>query len=150
MAGMTGRTGASIILLAVLAATPAAAQEMGDSGRVKETCAEVKLDGDFRLKIPWPPGTRDFLQQLPRPVEPAPRRDIVIDPKWPHDQAMLAEHDWPHDWAMIVPQTDAEEEAVPLLDDFLGLVKPYLSNNGSEDGRKGGWDSESGLEQTAD
>jgi hypothetical protein len=150
MAGMTGRVAALSALLFALAATPANAQEADGSGRARETCAEVRLDGDFQLKIPCPPGTRELLKQLPRPAESAPRRDIVIDPKWPHDQAMIAEHDWPHDWAMVVPQTEPEEEAVPLLDDLLGLVKPYLSNDQTEDGGLGSWSLENGLEQTTE
>ena len=118
MAGMIGRLSALAILLA---AAPGWAQEADESAAGRETCAEVGLDGDFRLKIPCPPGTRGLLQQLPRPADPAPRRDIVIDPEWPHDQAMAVEHDWPRDWAMIVPQPQAKEETMPVFDDLVGL-----------------------------
>lgn len=149
MVRMIGRVAAFSALLFALAATPANAQEAEGSGRARETCAEVRLDGDFHLKIPCPPGTRDLLKQLPRPAGPAPRRDIVIDPKWPHDQAMIIEHVWPHDWAMIVPQTGEEEEAVPLFDDLLGLFKPYLSDDRIEDGEQGDRYFDKALEETA-
>lgn len=150
MVSMTGKVVVLSVLLAALAANPAIAQESGESDRIRETCAEVSLDDDFRLKIPCPPGTRDFLQQLPRPAEPAPHRDIAVDPEWPHDQAMIAGHDWPHGWAMVVPQAEAEEEAVPPFDDLLGLVKPYLSDDRSEGGGQGGWYFEKAVEQTAE
>jgi len=136
---MAGKAFASGLFAIALAAAPALAQEADGPGYARETCFEVSLDGDFKLKIPCPPGTRPLLEKLPLPAEPAPRRDIVIDPEWPHDQAMVAEHDWPHDWAMIVPQAGAEEETVPLFDDLLDLVNPYLSGNRVEEGDQGGW-----------
>lgn len=105
------------------AASPALAQEAEEPGRVKETCLEVSLDGDYKFKIPCPPGTRPLLEQLPRPAEPAPRRDIVIDPEWPHDQAMVAEHDWPYDRAMVVPEAEEGEETVPLFDELLDAIE---------------------------
>ena len=55
--------------------------------------------------------------------ELAPRRELVIDPKWPHDQAMVAEHDWPHDSAMIAPQDGEAEPAIPLFDELLGALE---------------------------
>lgn len=137
MTGMTGRVAALSVLLTVLATAPAAAQEAGDHALRSETCAEVSLDGDFHLKIPCPPGTRDLLKQLPRPTEPAPRRDIVIDPKWPHDQAMVADHDWPQDWAMVAPEEEKPKETVPLLDELLGLFGPYLSGTPAKEGKSG-------------
>ncbi|MEN8197331.1 MAG: hypothetical protein ABFS30_12585 [Pseudomonadota bacterium] len=109
--------------LAALAAAPALAQETEEPRARKENCLEVSLDGDYKFKIPCPQGTRPLLEKLPRPAEPAPRRDIVIDPEWPHDQAMLAEHDWPHDWAMIAPQADDREEAIPLFDGLFGAIE---------------------------
>ena len=120
---MVGKIFVLGIFAATLAATPVLAQEAEEPDRAKETCAEVSLDGDYELKIPCPPGIRPLLEQLPRPADPAPRRDIVIDPEWPNDQAMAAEHDWSHDWAMIVPQADTEEETVPLFDDLLGVIE---------------------------
>jgi hypothetical protein len=60
---------------------------------------------------------------LRRPADPPPRRDIVIDPEWPHDQAMAAEHHWPHDWAILAPQADEEEEAAPLFDELFGAIE---------------------------
>lgn len=120
---MVGKTFVLGIVAAALAATPVLAQEAEEPGRARETCAEVSLDGDYELKIPCPPGTRPLLEQLPRRADPAPRRDTVIDPEWPHDQAMVQEHDWSHDWAMIVPRTGAEEETVPLFDDLLGAIE---------------------------
>jgi hypothetical protein len=109
---------------AAFAAATALAQEAEEPRAGKETCLEVSLDGDYKFKVPCPRSTRPLLGKLPRPAEPAPRRDIVIDPEWPHDQAMLAEHDWPHDQAMIAPQADdGEEEAVPLFDELLGAIE---------------------------
>lgn len=123
---MVGKAFASGLFAIALAAAPAFAQEAEDPGRARETCFEVSLDGDFKLKIPCPPGTRPLLEKLPLPAEPAPRRNIVIDPEWPHDQAFIAEYDWPHDWAMIVPQPDGEEEKIPLFDDLLGAIEQDL------------------------
>ena len=120
---MVGKAFVFGIFAGALAAIPAVAQEAEEPGRARETCAEVSLDGEYKLKVPCPPGTRPLLEQLPRPAEPSPRRDIVIDPKWPHDQAMIQKHDWPHDWAMVAPQADAEEETVPLFDDLLGAIE---------------------------
>lgn len=134
---MAGKVFASGFVAIALAAAPAFAQEAQDPGRAHETCFEVSLDGDFKLKIPCPPGTRPLLEKLPLPAEPTPRRDIVIDPEWPHDQAMVAEHDWPHDWAMIVPQADAEEETVPLFGDLLDQFEFYLSGTQGEGGGSG-------------
>lgn len=108
--------------LVALAATPALAQEAEEPRGRKETCLEVSLDGDYKLKIPCPQGTRPLLEKLPSPAEPTPRGDIVIDPKWPYDQAMAADHAWPHDWAMIAPQAD-DEEAIPLFDELLGAIE---------------------------
>ena len=101
-----------------LAATPALAREAR-----KETCLEVSVDGSYKFKIPCPPGVRPLLKQLPVPAEPAPRRGIVIDPQWPHDQAMAPEHDWPHDSAMIVPRNGESKPAVPLFDQLLGAIE---------------------------
>lgn len=115
--GMVGKAFILWIVAATLAAAPTHAQEAG------ETCAEVSLDGDLEFNIPCPPGIRPLLEHLPRPADPAPRRDIVIDPEWPHDQAMAAEHDWPHDWAIIAPQADEEEEAAPLFDELFGAIE---------------------------
>jgi hypothetical protein len=50
---------------------------------------------------------------------------------------------------MIVPQTDAEEEAVPLFDDLLQRFGPLLSND-SEDGSWEGWQPDEVLEITAE
>jgi len=136
---MVGKAFASGLFAIALAAAPAFAQQAEDPGRARETCFEVSLDGDFKLKIPCPPGTRPLLEKLPLPAEPAPRRDIVIDPEWPHDQAMAVEHDWPHDWGMIAPQADAEEDTIPLFGDLLDLVNPYLSGNRVEEGDQDGW-----------
>lgn len=130
MHDMVGKTFVLGIVAAALTATPALAQEAEEPGREK-TCAEVSLDGDYELNIPCPPGIRPLLEQLPRPAEPTSRRDIVIDPEWPHDQAMAAEHDWPHDWAMILPHA-GEGEAVPLFDDLLGLFEQKLSGYSAE------------------
>ena len=124
---MVGKAFSLGVFAAALAATTVLAQEAEEPGRARETCAEVSLDGDYKMKVPCPPGIRPLLEQLPRPVEPAPRRDIVIDPEWPHDQAMVAEHDWPRDWAMIVPRAGAAEEMVPLFDELLNQFEPYLS-----------------------
>jgi hypothetical protein len=121
--GMVGKAILSIIFAVTLAAAPVLAQEAEEPGRAKETCLEVSLDGDYKFKIPCPQGTRPLLEKLPRPAEPAPRRDIVIDPEWPHDQAMVAEHDWPHDWAMIAPHAGEGEEAAPLFDELLGAIE---------------------------
>jgi hypothetical protein len=60
--------------------------------------------------------------------EPRARKEtcaevIVIDPEWPHDQAMVADHDWPHDRAMIVPHAEEGEETVPLFDELLGAIE---------------------------
>ena len=121
--GMAGKAILSIIFAVTLAAASVLAQEAEEPGRAKETCLEVSLDGDYKFKIPCPQGTRPLLEKLPRPAEPAPRRDIVIDPEWPHDQAMIQEHDWPHDWAMIAPHADEGEEAAPLFDELLGAIE---------------------------
>ena len=129
---MVGKAFASGIFAIALAVAPAFAQEADNSGRARETCFEVSLDGDFRLKIPCPPGTRPLLEKLPLLAEPTPRRDIVIDPEWPHDQAMVAEHDWPHDWAMIAPQAGVEKKAVPLFDDLLNQFEQKLSGYSAE------------------
>ena len=120
---MVGKAIISVIFAVTVAAPLALAQEAGGPGRTKETCAEVSFDGDYELKIPCPPGTRPLLEHLPRPAEPAPRRDIVIDPEWPHDQAMIQEHDWPHDWAMVAPHYGEGEEAIPLFDELLGAIE---------------------------
>ena len=147
MAGMIGRLSALAILLA---AAPGWAQEVDEQAAGRETCAEVSLDGDFRLKIPCPPGTRGLLQQLPRPADPAPRRDIVIDPEWPHDQAMVAEHDWSHDWAMVVPQADEEAETIPLFDDLLKQFGPFMSRNPQGEGDQGEWYFEKEIDGAAE
>jgi hypothetical protein len=114
---MVGKAFILWIVAATLAAAPTLAQE------ARETCAEVSLDGDLEFNIPCPPGIRPLLEHFPRPADPPPRRDIVIDPEWPHDQAMAAEHDWPHDWAIIAPQADEEEEAAPLFDELFGAIE---------------------------
>ena len=124
--------------LVTLAAAPAPAQEAEEARARKETCLEVGFDGDYKFKIPCPPGIRPLLEQLPRPAEPAPRRGIVIDPQWPHDQAMAAEHDWPYDSAMIAPHADEGDETAPLFGELLGLFEEYLSGY-SEDQSTGGW-----------
>ena len=123
--------------LVTLATTPGFAQEAEGPQTHKETCLEVSVDGGFKMQIPCPPGLRPLLEQLPRPAEPAPRRDIVIDPKWPHDQAMIEDHDWPHDWAMIVPHAGDGEEAIPLFDNLLGLFGRRLSNYSAEQSPEG-------------
>lgn len=133
---MVGKAFILGIVAATLAAMPTVAQEAGEPGGARETCAEVSLDGDLEFNIPCPPGIRPLLEHLPRPADPPPRRDIVIDPEWPHDQAMIREHDWNHDWAMVAPQADDVEEAIPLFDDLQGLVELHLSGNSEEDG---GW-----------
>jgi hypothetical protein len=111
------------IALAGLAAAPVLAQGKNETQTRKETCLEVSLDGDYKFKIPCPQGTRQLLEKFPRPTEPAPRRKLVIDPKWPHDQAMAAELDWPHDRAMIAPQDGEVEPAIPLFDELLGALE---------------------------
>ena len=113
----------ALACVAALAAAPALAQEAEEPGRAKETCLEVSLDGNYKFKIPCPQGARSLLEKLPRPADPAPRRDIVIDPEWPHDQAMAAEHDWPHDRAMIAPRAGEGKEAIPLFDELFGAVE---------------------------
>lgn len=116
--------------LIALVATPSLARA------ADAPCAEVRFDGDYRLKIPCPPGTRLLLEHIPRPAKPPRRQDDVIDPDWPHDQAMIREHDWPHDMAMIAPQQQQEEEpagTAPLLDELLGLIEPYLSEHPDEE-----------------
>lgn len=123
MSRSTGLCAIVLAGLATLAAAPALAQEAEEPRARKETCLEVGLDGDYKFKIPCPPGIRPLLEQLPRPAEPAPRRDIVIDPEWPHDQAMVSEHDWPHDSAMIVPHADEEKRDIPQFDELLGAIE---------------------------
>jgi len=147
MAGMIGRLSALAILLA---AAPGLAQEVEEPAAGRETCAEVGLDGALKLKIPCPPGTRGLLQQLPRPADPAPRRDIVIDPEWPHDQAMVEEHDWPHDWAMVVPPPDEDTETIPLFGELLEQFGPFLSRNPQEEGDRGEWYFEKETGDTAE
>jgi hypothetical protein len=110
-------------LFAIVIAAPALAQERAIPQARKETCLEVRLDGDYKFKIPCPQGTRPLLEKLPRPADPAPRRDLAIDPEWPHDQAMVAEHDWPYDSAMITRQAEEEEQAIPLFDKLLGAIE---------------------------
>ena len=124
--------------LVALAAAPGFAQDAEESQASKETCLEVSVDGGFKLKIPCPPGLRPLLEQLPRPAEPAPRRDFVIDPEWPHDQAMIEDHDWPYDHAMIIPRAGEGEEAIPLFGDLLGLFERRLSDY-SADRPPGNW-----------
>lgn len=109
--------------LAALTAALAVAQEAEERPARKETCLEVSLGGDYKFRIPCPEGARPLLEKLPRPAEQAPRRDIVIDPQWPHDQAMAADRDWPHDSAMIAPHADDGEEEIPLFDDLLGAIE---------------------------
>ncbi len=58
-----------------------------------ETCLELRLSGEYAVEIPCPDGTRPFLERLPGPTESGPRRDLVIDPQWPHDRTMIAEHE---------------------------------------------------------
>ncbi|MBE9557050.1 MAG: hypothetical protein IMF08_09360 [Proteobacteria bacterium] len=150
MHDMVGKTFVLGIFAAALAATPVLAQEAEEPGRVRETCAEVSLDGDLEFNIPCPPGIRPLLEHLPRPTDPPPRRDIVIDPEWPHDQAVVAEDDWSHDWAMVVPRADEGEEEFPLFGDLLGLFEPLLSGHLEEDG---GWrvlQSGEELDETAE
>ena len=121
---MVGKTFVLGIFAAALAATPVLAQEAEEPGRVRETCAEVSLDGDLEFNIPCPPGIRPLLEHLPHPADPPPRRDIVVDPEWTHDQAMVEENDWPHDWAMIAPRaSDGEEETVPLFGELFGAIE---------------------------
>ena len=117
---------AIISLIFAVAATPALAQQAEESRARKETCLEVSVDGDYKFKIPCPRGTRPLLEKLPRLAEPAPHRDIVIVPEWPHDQAMAAGHDWPHDWAMVAPHDDDREEAIPLFDELFGAIEQDL------------------------
>ena len=121
--GMVGKAFISGLFATTLAATPALAQEAKASGRASETCLKVSFDGDYKIEIPCPPGARRRLEQLPRPADPAPRHDIVIDPEWPHDQAMATEPDWPHDSAMIAPRAEEAEEAIPLFDELLGAIE---------------------------
>lgn len=136
---MIGKTFASGLFAIALGAAPVLAQEAEELGGAGKTCAEISLDGDFKMKIPCPPGTRQLLEKLPQPAEPTPRRDIVVDPEWPHDQAMVAEDNWPHDWPMIVPQPDAEEEKIPLFDDLLEQFGPFMSRNPQGEGDQGDW-----------
>lgn len=146
---MAGKIFVLGIVAAALAAPPVFAQETEEPGRARETCAEVSLDGDYKMKVPCPPGIRPLLEQLPRPAEPASRRDIVIDPEWPHDQAMVEEHDWSQDWAMVVPRADTEEDAVPLFDELLNQFEPYLSFD-PKGGSLGDLQSGEELDETAE
>lgn len=147
---MVGKTFAFGVFAAALAATPVLAQEVEEPGRARETCAEVSLDGDYKMKVPCPPGIRPLLEQFPHLAEPDPRRDIVIDPEWPHDRAMAADHDWPHDWAMITPRAGAEEEAVPLFDDLLNQFEQKLSGYSAEDDGGSGWYFEENIGKDAE
>jgi hypothetical protein len=122
MTTMVGKAFASGLLVIGLAA-PAFAQEAAIPQARKETCLEVRLDGDYKFKIPCPHGTRPLLEKLPRPADPAPRHGLAIDPEWPHDQAMATEPDWPHDSAMIAPLEGDVEQAVPLFDKLLGALE---------------------------
>ncbi len=109
----------------VTLAAAALAQEPQDSRDSTETCLTVSAGGDYKYEFPCPQGLRPLLEQL----YPPPRRDIVIDPQWPHDQAMLTDPDWPHDWAMVAPRAGEEEEAIPLLDELLSLFERNLSGH---------------------
>jgi hypothetical protein len=120
---MVGKAIISVTFAATLAAASAVAQEAEERPAHKETCAEVSLDGDLEFNIPCPPGIRPLLEHLPRPADPPPRRDIVIDPEWPHDQAMVEENDWPHDWAMIAPRASDGEETIPLFGELFGAIE---------------------------
>lgn len=113
----TRRVFAATLALAGLSLAPTQVQ-------AGETCLELQLGGGNAVEIPCPEGTRPLLEKLPRLAEPTPRRDIAIDPQWPHDQAMVAERDWPYDNAMIVPHPDAAGDAKPLLGDLLDLLDP--------------------------
>jgi hypothetical protein len=51
---------------------------------------------------------------------------------------------------MIAPQADAEEEAIQLFDDLLGLIRPYLSNGRVGDAERGDRYFEKALEKTVE
>jgi len=103
------------------------AQEPLPAGARETTCLAINADTLIRIELPCPRDLQPLLEQLGVPTEPAPRRDIVIDPDWPHDGAMVAGRDWPHDEAMVVPRGDTRKKAVPLLEDLLGLFGGHLS-----------------------
>lgn len=114
---MIGKASASRLFAVALAglvafvAVPALAHEVEGPRPRDGTCRAVLFGEDYEFKIPCPPAI------------PAARRDIVVDPDWPHDQAMTAEHDWPHDSAMVVPRAEEAEEAIPLFDELLGAIE---------------------------
>lgn len=116
-------------MLSALAAAPALAEDSIAPSGGRETCAEVGFSSDTRLKIPCPPGIRSLLDQFPRILEPELRRDIVIDPDWPHDHAMIAEQDWPYDQAMIAPHEEPEKPLLPFFDDLLKQFAPLMSSD---------------------
>jgi hypothetical protein len=126
---MPARSFAFGVALSALVAAPALAEEPGAPSRAKETCAEVGFGSDSRLKIPCPPGIRSLLDRLPRVRGPETRRDIAIDPSWPHDKAIIAGLDWPYDRAMIAPHEEPEKPLVPLIDDLLKQFGPVLSSD---------------------
>jgi len=125
----------TVARLAALAAPAAAlfiggaafAQEQFHAGAGEPICLAVNADTLIRIKLPCPRDLQPLLEQLGVPAEPAPRRDVVIDPHWPHDEAMIAGRDWPHDEAMVVPRGDKRKKAVPLIEDLLGLFGGHLS-----------------------
>lgn len=116
-------------------AGPAAALALGTAAmaRADEPCAELKLSGATVLELPCPEELGRLLDS-PLPQPPAGDDDtkavdpgIAIDPGWPHDEAMIAEHHWPHDQTMLAPRQGDRDGAAPLIDDLLGLFGRFLS-----------------------